>query len=75
MLNNLNESIKLWVRIGLDEGFKRSARKKMKMQIRLLLGENIQVLSKFKGVTCEKYKQTVLPKLLKIIISHKDSIA
>jgi len=65
----------LWVRIGTDEEYRKSVRKKLKMQIRVLLGENIQVLTKFKGVTCEKYEGNVLPKLLETIVKYKDSIA
>ena len=75
ILSNLKESIKLWVRLGTDEGFKKSQRKKMKMSVKFLIGENIQILSKFQGVTCKKYKKKVLPQIVDIISQYKDSIA
>ena len=53
--------------MGTDEGYKKSLRKKMKMSVKFLIGENLQILSKLSGVTCEKYKEKVLPEVVDIV--------
>ena len=67
ILANLKESIKLWVRMGTDEGFKKPVRKKMRMSVKFLIGENLQVLSKLQGVSLEKYRDLVLPGVIEIV--------
>jgi len=39
--NNLEESLKLWERYGIDMGYEKKKIKKIKMHMRLMLGENI----------------------------------
>jgi hypothetical protein len=42
----------------------------MKMSVKLLVGENISVLSRLEGVNHQVYKEKVLPEILTIVIIY-----
>lgn len=50
-------------------------REKERIDLKLTVGENLHRLSSLEGVNLEIYKSTVLPKLIEIVTSSKDSVS
>lgn len=65
---------KLWIRLGGGKSEK-SKREKERIDLKVLVGENITRLSSLDGVNLDVYKITVLPKLIELIVSNKDYIS
>jgi vacuolar protein sorting-associated protein 35 len=70
---NLRESTNLWMRIG--GGRDKAKRQKEKNDLKMLIGENLMRVSSLEGVNIKIYKQFVLPKMLELIQTSKDSMA
>ncbi|OMJ95824.1 hypothetical protein SteCoe_721 [Stentor coeruleus] len=76
LLTNLSEMNRLWVRMQHTGTVKdKTKREKERNDLRVTVGENIVRLSSLQGLTLELYISTVLPKILEIITSSKDSIS
>lgn len=45
------------------------------MDLKVTIGENVTRLSNLEGVSLETYKTKVLPEIMNIITSNKDSIS
>jgi len=74
IVRNLTEMNKLWIRLGGGKSEK-SKREKERVDLKVLVGENITRLSSLDGVNLEVYKATVLPKLIELIVGSKDFIS
>ena len=76
ILQNMSEMNRLWVRLQHLSGNKdREQREIERNELRVTVGENVIRLSMLEGVTYEIYKQTVLPKILEIVVMCKDTMA
>jgi vacuolar protein sorting-associated protein 35 len=71
---NLGEMNKLWIRMS-GKSKDKPKREKERIDLKLTVGENLHRLSSLEGVNLELYKSTVLPKLIEIVTSTKDSIS
>lgn len=73
IIRNLTEMNKLWIRMqGSKE---KSRRERERMDLKVVIGENVTRLSNLEGVNLDLYRKNVLPKLLELIIQCKDSIS
>jgi vacuolar protein sorting-associated protein 35 len=76
ILKNMSEMNRLWVRLQHLSGHKdREIREVERNELRVTVGENIIRLSSLNGVTFELYQQSVLPRILEIIVMCKDTMA
>ena len=76
MLSNFGEMTKLWVRMQHQGPVReREAREKERLELRILVGTNLMLLSKLDGVTLDVYRSTVLPTVLEQVVNCKDAIA
>jgi len=76
ILQNMSEMNRLWVRLQHLSGHKdREQRELERNELRVTVGENIIRLSNLNGVTFEVYKETVLPRILEIVVVCKDTMA
>lgn len=67
---------RLWVRLQhLSSQKDKEMREVERNELRVTVGENIIRLSMLDGLTFEIYKNTVLPKILEIIVICKDTLA
>lgn len=76
VLTNFIEMNKLWVRMqhqGLTR--ERERREKERRELRILVGTNLERLSKLEGVDLATYQKLVLPNVLDQVVSCKDSLA
>jgi len=76
ILLNFSEMNKLWVRMQ-HQGHSReqNKREQERMELKILIGTNLERMSRLEGVTVTRYMEYVLPAILKQIINCKDSIA
>ncbi|KAL5248608.1 hypothetical protein ACHWQZ_G017700 [Mnemiopsis leidyi] len=76
ILLNFSEMNKLWVRMQ-HQGHSRdrTKREQERLELKILVGTNLERLSRLEGVTVSKYQNHVLPAILKQLINCKDSIA
>jgi len=67
---------KLWVRMQ-HQGHTRDRQKREqeRLELKILVGTNLERLSRLEGVTVTKYQNQVLPAILKQLINCKDCIA
>lgn len=73
IVRNLTEMNKLWIRMqGSKE---KSKRERERLDLKVVIGENVTRLSNLEGVTLESYKERVLPKLLELVVASKDAIS
>ena len=75
ILQNLSEMNKLWSRMQYGASKEKTKRESERNELRLTVGENIVRLAALSQVNSERYKKIVLPKLLEIITSTKDSLS
>ena len=75
LLLNLNEMNKLWIRMQSTGAKDKSRREAQRNDLNMVVGENLVRLSSLAGVNLEMYSNVVLPKLLELIISCKDTIS
>lgn len=76
LLTNLSEMNRLWVRMQHTGTAKDKAkREKERNDLRVTVGENIVRLSSLQGISIENYVANVLPKILEVVVSSKDSIS
>lgn len=76
ILQNMSEMNRLWVRLQhLSSQKDKEMREVERNELRMTVGENIIRLSSLEGLTYEIYKNTVLPKILEIIVICKDTLA
>jgi len=76
ILQNMSEMNRLWVRLQhLSSQKDKDMREVERNELRVTVGENIIRLSSLDGLTYEIYKNTVLPKILEIIVICKDTLA
>lgn len=76
ILQNLSEMNRLWVRLQhLSSQKDKEMREVERNELRVTVGENIIRLSMLEGLTFDIYKNTVLPKILEIIVICKDTLA
>lgn len=72
----MSEMNRLWVRLQhLSSQKDKDMREVERNELRVTVGENIIRLSSLEGLTYEIYKNTVLPKILEIIVICKDTLA
>ena len=76
VLLNFGEMNKLWVRMQ-HQGHtrERDKRERERLELKILVGTNLSILSHLDGVTQEKYIKSVLPSLLEQVVSCRDPIA
>lgn len=76
VLINFGEMTRLWVRMQHQGAVRdRQRREKERLQLRMLVGQNLRRLSELTSVDQRTYKDAVLPKLVKQIVKGKDKIA
>ncbi len=66
---------RLWMRMQHSGNRDKSKRESDRNDVNMLIGENIVRLSNLDGVDLEKYKSTVMPRLVDIIQNCKDPIS
>jgi vacuolar protein sorting-associated protein 35 len=67
IVRNLTEMNKLWIRMqGSKE---KTKRERERLELKVVIGENVTRLSNLEGVTLDNYKEKVLPKLLELVHS------
>lgn len=72
----MSEMNRLWVRLQhLSSQKDKELREVERNELRVTVGENIIRLSNLEGLTYEVYKNTVLPKILEIVVICKDTLA
>eukprot|EP00771_Trimastix_marina_P004117 gnl/Trimastix_PCT/854.p1 GENE.gnl/Trimastix_PCT/854~~gnl/Trimastix_PCT/854.p1 ORF type:complete len:824 (+),score=310.59 gnl/Trimastix_PCT/854:56-2527(+) len=74
ILQNFTEMNRLWVRMQ-HQGHVSVLREKERMDLRVLVGENLNRISHLEHVTEDIYKETVLPQILEQVVSCNDRIA
>ena len=76
ILQNLEEMNRLWIRLSANvTGNEKVVREKERVELRILVGENIVRLSSLDGLKLDMYRTDILPKLIKIILNSKDSLS
>ena len=76
ILQNMSEMNRLWVRLQhLSSQKDKEMREVERNELRVTVGENIIRLSSLEGLTYDIYKNTVLNKILEIIVICKDTLA
>jgi len=76
VLKNFGEMTRLWVRMQHQGAVRdRQRRERERLQLRMLVGQNLRRLSELTSVDQRTYKETVLPNLVKQIVKGKDKIA
>jgi len=76
ILQNLEEMTRLWIRLSMNTvGDEKTLREKERLDLKILIGENINRLSSLEGLSLDLYKQKILPKLIEIILETKDSLS
>jgi len=76
IMQNMSEMNRLWVRLQhLGANKDKEMREVERNELRVTVGENIIRLSSLEGLTFEIYKNSVLPKILEIIVICKDTLA
>ena len=76
LLQNFVESNKLWVRMQSQGTSKdRKKREKERQDLCLLVGTNIDRLSRLEGLNVAEYTERVLPLLIEQIVNCKDTIS
>jgi vacuolar protein sorting-associated protein 35 len=76
ILQNMSEMNRLWVRLQhLSSQKDKEMREVERNELRMTVGENIIRLSSLEGLTFDIYKDTVLPKILEIVVICKDTLA
>ena len=74
ILQNLEEMARLWRRLSDNTmGEEKMLRERERQDLKILIGENINRLSSLEGLTCELYRDKVLPKLIEIIFDKKEN--
>ena len=76
ILQNLEEMNRLWIRLshGISPSEK-IVREKERNELKILVGENITRLSSLNGMTNELYENTILPKIINILLETKDKLS
>ena len=76
ILQNLEEMNRLWIRLsyGISQNEK-IIREKERNELKILVGENITRLSSLNGMTNELYENTILPKIINILLETKDKLS
>lgn len=73
IIRNLTEMNKLWIRMqGSKE---KTKRERERMDLKVTIGENVTRLSNLEGVSLDTYKTKVLPKIMDIVVTSKDTIS
>ena len=76
ILQNLEEMTRLWIRLSANTmGDEKILRDKERLDLKILIGENINRLSSLEGLSLELYKNKILPKLTEILLENRDSIS
>ena len=67
---------RLWIRLshGISPSEKKD-REKERNELKILVGENITRLSSLNGMTNELYENTILPKIINILLETKDKLS
>lgn len=75
ILQNMSEMNRLWVRLQHLSSQNKEQREIERNELRVTVGENIIRLSCLEGLTFDVYKESVLPKILEIVVICKDTLA
>jgi len=76
LLTNLGEMNRLWTRMQHTGSVKDKVRReKERNELRVTVGENLSRLANLQGITLDLYKTSVLPKVLEIVTSCKDTMS
>ena len=74
ILQNLEEMTRLWRRLSDNTmGEEKLLRDRERVDLKILIGENINRLSSLEGLTCDLYKDKILPKLIDIIFDKANT--
>ena len=68
IMENFKEMNRLWIRIG-------STNEKQRDELKVLVGENITRLSSLNDLSCDVYKEEIVPSLIKIINDSNDPMS
>jgi len=76
ILQNLEEMNRLWIRLshGVQPNEK-LIREKERNELKILVGENITRLSSLNGMSSDLYQNTILPKIISILLEIKDKLS
>ena len=75
IIENMEEMNRLWVRLSTGvSGGEKMRREKERDELKILIGESMNKLSSLENLNLELYEQTILPKLINIILSSKDRL-
>jgi vacuolar protein sorting-associated protein 35 len=67
---------RLWIRLSANTvGDEKILRDKERLDLKILIGENINRLSSLEGLSLELYQSKILPKLTEILLENRDSIS
>ena len=76
VLQNFGETNRLWVRLQHQGAIQDKAKRtRMRQDLRQLVGQNIDRLSRLEGVGVGEYERVILPKLLEHVIKCRDVLA
>ena len=76
LLTNLGEMNRLWTRMQhTSSGKDKARREKERNELRVTVGENLSRLANLQGITLDIYKTSVLPKVLEVVTSCKDTMS
>ena len=75
ILKNMSEMNRLWVRLQYLSSKDKEQREQERSELKITVGENIIRLSNLSGVNFPIYQETVLPKILEMVVQCKDTMA
>ena len=76
ILQNLEEMIRLWIRLSANTiGDEKILRDKERGELKILVGESINRLSSLEGLSLNIYKEKILPKLIDVLLENKDALS
>ena len=76
IVENMEEMNRLWIRLsGGVQGPEKAKREKERDELKVLIGESMTKLSSLENLNLDIYEESVLPKLLNIILNSKDKLS
>jgi vacuolar protein sorting-associated protein 35 len=77
ILQNLEEMNRLWIRLsaGTSSPSEKTLRERERVELKILVGENIVRLSSLDGLNLSMYQEEILPKIISILLESKDQLS
>ena len=76
LMKNLEEMNILWIRMSLNASIDEiSALIKERMDIKVLIKDVIEIISKLEGITIDLYEKEILPKIVEIVFMYDDYLS